>query len=161
MVTIPTLTGTDWTDADLESLRVALTTEQERRRIIRDAPALTDQIATQVLNATGRTKGLAWRQPQGGHDAYPQGWEVVHKGNKWTSNIPGNAYEPGVGTTWTKGEAATPAAAPAAAAWDGNAKAYAKGDRVSYKGKTYVVIQAHTSQAGWTPDVVASLYTAE
>lgn len=37
-------------------------------------------------------------------------------------------------------------------------KAYAVGDRVTYKDKLYKVLQAHTSQADWTPDVAVSLY---
>jgi len=37
--------------------------------------------------------------------------------------------------------------------------AYAVGDRVAYNGKLYKAVQAHTSQADWTPDVAVSLYT--
>ncbi len=35
---------------------------------------------------------------------------------------------------------------------------YAVGDRVSYDGKLYKVVQAHTSQADWTPDKTPALY---
>ena len=41
---------------------------------------------------------------------------------------------------------------------DGEAHAYQVGDLVSYGGVVYRVIQAHTSQAGWTPDQVPALY---
>ena len=34
----------------------------------------------------------------------------------------------------------------------------AVGDRVTYQGETYEVIQAHTSQAGWTPSATPSLW---
>lgn len=37
--------------------------------------------------------------------------------------------------------------------------AYTVGYRVQYLGKLYKVIQAHTSQETWTPDITASLYT--
>ena len=37
--------------------------------------------------------------------------------------------------------------------------AYAKDERVQYDGKLYKVVQAHTSQADWTPDVVPALFT--
>lgn len=37
---------------------------------------------------------------------------------------------------------------------------YTDGIRVRYGGKLYEVVQAHTSQADWTPDVVPSLYAA-
>lgn len=36
-------------------------------------------------------------------------------------------------------------------------KAYSVGDRVRY-GELYKVIQAHTSQADWTPDIAVSLF---
>ena len=42
--------------------------------------------------------------------------------------------------------------------WDGNGKAYAVGDRVRYNGILYKVLQAHTSQADWTPDAATSLF---
>lgn len=38
-------------------------------------------------------------------------------------------------------------------------QAYTAGYKVQYGGKLYKVIAAHTSQANWTPDVAASLYT--
>ena len=37
--------------------------------------------------------------------------------------------------------------------------AYAVGDRIRYGGKLYRVVQAHTSQADWTPDGTPALYT--
>lgn len=36
--------------------------------------------------------------------------------------------------------------------------AYSKGDRFKYEGKVYDVLQSHTSQEDWKPDVVKSLY---
>ena len=36
--------------------------------------------------------------------------------------------------------------------------AVAIGDRLQYGGKLYKVIQAHTTQADWTPDITASLF---
>ena len=37
--------------------------------------------------------------------------------------------------------------------------AYKVGDRVTYQGKTYRCLQAHTSIATWHPDVVPALWT--
>ena len=37
-------------------------------------------------------------------------------------------------------------------------KEYAVGDRVLYLGTLYKVLQAHTSQAGWEPDITPSLF---
>ena len=39
-------------------------------------------------------------------------------------------------------------------------KSYATGDRVQYEGTLYKCVQAHTSQADWTPPVTPSLWTA-
>lgn len=36
---------------------------------------------------------------------------------------------------------------------------YSTGYKVQYLGKLYKVVQAHTSQEAWTPDITASLYT--
>lgn len=37
--------------------------------------------------------------------------------------------------------------------------AYVVDKRISYAGKLYRVVQAHTSQADWTPDITPALYT--
>lgn len=41
--------------------------------------------------------------------------------------------------------------------WE-TSKSYAVGDRVKYNGLLYKCVQAHTSQADWTPDVVPALW---
>lgn len=43
-------------------------------------------------------------------------------------------------------------------AWSGDGVAYAVGDRVRYGGVLYKVLQAHTSQEGWTPTDAPSLF---
>ena len=48
--------------------------------------------------------------------------------------------------------------APTAPAWSDASVAYKVGDLVSYSGVVYRCLQAHTSQAGWTPPAVASLW---
>lgn len=42
-----------------------------------------------------------WVRPTGAHDAYAQGAKVSHNGKKWTSNVGGNVWEPGV-YGWTE-----------------------------------------------------------
>ena len=42
--------------------------------------------------------------------------------------------------------------------WAGGV-AYSVGERVQYDGKLYKVVQAHTSQADWTPPTVPALFT--
>ena len=41
--------------------------------------------------------------------------------------------------------------------WQGE-KAYAADERIRYVGKLYRCVQAHTSQADWTPDAVPAIY---
>lgn len=43
-------------------------------------------------------------------------------------------------------------------AWNGDGKAYIMGDRVKYVGALYKCLQAHTSQATWTPTDAPSLW---
>ena len=43
--------------------------------------------------------------------------------------------------------------------WNGGGMAYAVGDIVAYGGALYRCVQAHTSQAGWTPDASRALWT--
>lgn len=42
--------------------------------------------------------------------------------------------------------------------WSGNSKEYVKGDKVLYNDVLYKVLQNHTSQEGWTPTSVPSLF---
>lgn len=51
------------------------------------------------------------------------------------------------------------ACAPLFDAWDGGSVAYTVGDIVAYSGALYRCAQAHTSQAGWTPDATRALWT--
>lgn len=51
------------------------------------------------------------------------------------------------------------ACAPLFDAWDGGSVVYTVGDIVAYNGTLYRCAQAHTSQAGWTPDAVRALWT--
>lgn len=43
-------------------------------------------------------------------------------------------------------------------AFDPDSHAYKTGDKIRYNNKTYRVLQDHTSQADWTPDVAVSLF---
>lgn len=42
--------------------------------------------------------------------------------------------------------------------WDGNGVSYQKDYYLTYDGKLYKVLQAHTSQADWVPDAAPSLF---
>jgi chitodextrinase len=43
-------------------------------------------------------------------------------------------------------------------AFDPNEKSYTTGDRFTYEGKLYKVLQDHTSQTDWLPTTAVSLY---
>jgi chitinase len=59
----------------------------------------------------------------------------------------------------TRTTSPTPTATGAYPAWVAN-HAYAVGNRVSYAGKNYQCLQAHTSQVGWEPPNVPALWQA-
>ena len=42
--------------------------------------------------------------------------------------------------------------------WSGESVSYTVGQRLRYDGTLYKVLQAHTSQPGWTPDAAPSLF---
>ena len=44
-------------------------------------------------------------------------------------------------------------------AWSANSVKYKTGDKISYNGVLYKVLQDHTSQESWKPDVAPSLFT--
>lgn len=48
-------------------------------------------------------------------------------------------------------------AVPICPAWK-TSKSYTVGERIRYNGILYKVLQAHTSQEDWTPDVAVSLF---
>jgi hypothetical protein len=93
-----------------------------------------------------------WVQPIGSVDAYPIGAKVTYGGYTWQNTIAANVCQPGV-TGWTN---LTPPVTPN---WS-YPVAYKIGDIVIYvpNGFTYKCIQAHTSQAGWTPPAVPALW---
>ena len=99
-----------------------------------------------------------WQQPQGAHDAYPLGAIVSHNDQLWISDHEANVWEPP--TQWSEyipnGEGGeepggeTPEWAPDTS--------YSISDQVVYNDTTYSCIQAHTSQVGWEPPNVPSLW---
>lgn len=142
---------TDYTDEELDALRVAVTTEQERRYTLAYAAEQSEQLARRYLDAVGRTDGTEWVQPTGAHDAYPEGYVVLHDGKEWVSLTPANVWEPGVsgwrenaGTDPETGEEVVPE-------WvqpTGSHDTYVKGDRVTFNGTVYVSVIDGNS---WSP----------
>ena len=137
---------TDLDDDELDNLRVEVLIEQERRQTLATGPAQADDLARRYLTATGAKDGDPWTQPQGAHDAHPEGWTVTHNGKTWVSLIPANVWEPG-SAGWR--EVVEEGGAPAE--WvqpSGGHDAYQTGDRVLFEGAVWEsVIDANT----WSP----------
>ena len=124
---------TTMTDEELDQLRVEVLTEQERRRLIADAPAQAVALADSYAAAIGRQDGDPWEQPTGAHDSYSLGITVTHEGKTWESLTPANVWEPGVSGWREQVAEGYPVWVQPTGAHD----AYNKGDKVSFNGQNY------------------------
>ena len=89
-----------------------------------------------------------WAQPQGAHDAYALGAEVLWASKEWRSIITANVWEPGV-YGWVD-TAVAPATVPAWQQPTGAHDAYSTGAVVSYQGGTWTsTLNANV----WAPGV--------
>jgi hypothetical protein len=111
-------------------------------------------------------KDLTTVLPDGAWDPHGRGYRVgelvTHGGKQYRvrqehTSQPGWA-PPAVPALFEEVVPEPPGPGPGPAAWVPNGRAYAVDDRVLYNGATYRVVQAHTSQAGWTPSAVPALY---
>ena len=148
----------DMNDAALMELHTAVLREIDRRRVLAEAQARQAEIAAQyaaavanepardiaslpegaVIGPGGRVtvNGVEYVNTSGaflcpraaGPDRYPQGWKQT-----------------------------TPPPAGTAPAWAAGTT-YAVGARATYQGTVYKCLQAHTSQADWTPPAVPALW---
>lgn len=126
---------TELTTDELYELRSEVTQEIDIRE---QADRVAEQIrglAMQLLDATGREMQAAWVQPQGAHDAYPEGWEVTHADKLWTSLISGNVWEPGV-SGWR--EVTTDGSVAEWVQPTGTHDSYSLGAEVMHAGKNWV-----------------------
>lgn len=122
-----------------------------------------------------------WVQPFGAHDALPTGAIVAHEGAIWRTDLPTlNAWEPGaMNTQWVDitgqllaqsnqqgqdedtgaevPEEDTAPEQPTTPAWVPGLTV-TTGQRFTFDGATYEVLQPHTSAAHWPPNAVPALY---
>lgn len=132
------------TDEDLDTLRIDVLTEQERRANLTRIPEQTATLNATFLRAEGTVSGQAWRAPTGAHDAYPLDWTVTHNGKTWVSLTPFNVWEPGVSGWREQVAEGYPTWVQPTGAHD----AYNTGDRVTFNGADYEsLINANT----WSP----------
>lgn len=136
----------DQSDEELARYAAAIKAEQDRRRIKANAEQQAAELNVAYLAASGVEPRQEWRQPTGAHDAYPEGWEVVHDGKTWASTTPANVWEPGV-SGWR--EVVEEGTAPAE--WvrpTGAHDAYQTGDLVTFEGSIYEsIVDGNT----WSP----------
>lgn len=165
------LTGAE--TAELLALSRRIEQEYSRRRVLEEAPAEAEELSKKYREANGETiitaptdgtipEGVpAYRQPTGAHDAYGKDELTAQEGKTYRSKIPANVWQPKLHPElWEEVSAKDVPPQPATPVTDAWAagKAYKVGDRLTYKGKTYRIVQAHTSAAHWTPDAVPALY---
>ena len=146
-----------YTDTDLDALRVQVLTEQERRRLIMDAPAQQKAIAAQYAAAVSAAAPTPWASLT---DRVGPGQRVIWTDGQTWRNTSG-AWLPTTATpaTWPQGWAQE-TGLPAAVAWAAG-QAVKIGDLRTYGGKTYRCLQAHTTQTGWEPPSVPALWAVQ
>lgn len=98
----------------------------------------------------------AWVQPQGAHDAYPDGFKVLHEGHTWESQIPANVWVPGSAGAelyWTCLDCEPqPGVWAVGIAYVGdNPPGSENGDKVTHNGHLWRCLQSHTSISTWYP----------
>ena len=148
---------TTLTDEDLDALRVAVLTEQERRHLIADAPAQQKAVADRYAAAVAAAAPTPWASLG---DRVGPGQRVIWNGNTWRNTS--GAWLPTTATpaTWPQGWAQETGLPPTITAWAAG-QAVKVGDLRSASGVTYRCLQAHTTQTGWEPSKVPALWTPQ
>ena len=149
---------TTYTDTDLDALRVQVLTEQERRRLIAEAPAQQQAVADRYAAAVAGAAPTPWASLT---DRVGPGQRVIWTdGNTWR-NASG-AWLPTTATpaTWPQGWAQETGLPTTVTAWSAG-QAVNVGDLRSASGVTYRCIQAHTTQIGWEPPNIPALWTLQ
>ena len=149
---------TTLTDEDLDALRVDVLNEQDRRRIVTEAPARADHLAQQYETIMGAAPATPWadltdRVGPGQRIIWTDGETYRNIAHAWLNiNDTPAAYPQG----WAQ-ETGLPADV---APWTVG-ESVKVGDLREYSGVIYRVLQAHTTQAGWTPPMVPALWTPQ
>ncbi|MEU5909144.1 lytic polysaccharide monooxygenase [Micromonospora sp. NPDC047527] len=105
----------------------------------------------------GQDGGPAQPPPHEEHTESPSPTPVAHGNHGDAGQQHGGHHEQGAGGGHTPGQRL---AQSVVAPWQPGT-AYAVGARVSHNGQVYVCRQAHTTQPGWEPPLVAALWLAE
>lgn len=149
---------TSMTDDEVDTLRIAVLVEQERRRLVASAPALVAAVTAQYTEATKTAAPAPWASLT---DCVAPGQRVIWTDGQTWRNTSG-AWLPTTATpaTWPQGWAQETGLPPTITAW-ASGQAVKIGDLRTYGGKTYRCIQAHTTQTKWEPPSVPALWTLQ
>ena len=148
---------TIYTDDDLDALRIAVLTEQERRRTIATAPAQSAALADAYAAATSVEPAADWAALIASTDRIGPGQRVIldgieyrNRSGAWLPITAGPDTDP-TGLWWERVTPLDPEA-PAAAPWSKDAT-YAVGDRCTRNGRTWECLVAHGAeyQGTWAP----------
>ena len=150
---------TTLTDEDLDALRVAVLTEQERRATLANAPAQVEQISRAWADASGRHDGDPWQQPAGGHDVWATDSVCQWPADTWWQATSPAAHEPGTtGAPWVRvwpdgagGWTRTTPAETGPLPWAVGINAIAGETIVSHAGRLWSAKVTHNTHAGWEP----------
>jgi hypothetical protein len=107
-----------------------------------------------VFKAIPAPTAAAWVQPTGATDAYRPGGHVLWAGSEWRNDS--GAWLTANPTQYPQGW--TNLTAPAAGAWAAGINVTV-GQTYTYGGSSWKVVQAHTTQVGWEPPNVPSLWS--
>ena len=147
-----------YTDPDLDALRVQVLTEQERRRLVADAPAQQKAVADKYAAAVAAAAPTPWASLT---DRVGPGQRVIWTdGNAWRNTSGAWLPTTATPTAWPQGWAQETGLPPVILAWAAG-QTVKVGDLRTYGGKTYRCLQAHTTQAGWEPSSVPALWTPQ
>lgn len=150
---------TTLTDGDLEALRLDVLNEQDRRRIITEAPARADQIAQQFESIMGAAPAIPWDDLA---DRVGPGQRVVWTDGETWRNTSG-AWLPTTATpeTYPQGWSQETGLPPDVAPWEAGGT-YKADDLRTFGGIVYRCIQPHTNyDPGHTPNLTPALWTPQ
>lgn len=142
------------TDEDLQALLGEVYAEVQRRQTLVTAESDARDAAERYERAVTDDEALEWAEGMvigPGQRVIEDGDEYRNVSGAWLS-VPPSAYRMGYQLT-TPPDPDADDVAPFAAG-----EAVEVGDRRSYDGVVYVVLQAHTTQADWTPPAVPALW---
>lgn len=148
-------------DAELDALLSACADERWRRQLIRDAPARAAQLAQDFELAVGTRPLITWADLVAATDRVGPGQRVVWVDGEAWRNTSG-AWLPVTATpdTYPLGWAQESGLPAEVRMWVAG-ESVQVGDLREFGGIVYRCLQAHTTQAGWRPDLVPALWAEQ